>query len=367
MTPHAEFSFTELVEAYFACRSSKRYSATALAFEANLEGNLVQLDEDLRNGTYTPGPSICFVITRPKPREVWAAQFRDRIVHHLFYKRVSPRFHATFVPGSCACIPGKGTLYGAKHLESHIRSITENWSRPAYYLKMDLANFFVSIDKRILFELLAKKIAEPWWLRLAHTILFHDPRTDYQYQGKLGNIELVPHHKRLTSHDANHGLPIGNLSSQFFANILLNELDQFCKHRIRARYYVRYVDDFILLHESAAWLNDARAQIEAWLPEHLGVNVNPRKTILQPVDRGVDFVGQVIKPHYRTTRKRTRNAAIKRIATMPADQLFETANSYFGLFGQASSSHSDRAALANVLRQRGHSINRALTQTYRRG
>lgn len=162
------------------------------------------------------------------------------------------------------------------------------------------------------------------------------------------------------------GLPIGNLSSQFFANVYLNELDQFCKHSVSAKHYIRYVDDFILLHESPQWLNEAHRRIEAFLPDQLGAMLNPKKTILQPVDRGVDFVGHVIRPWSRTTRRRTFNEAIRRVSTIDATDLFETANSYFGLFRQAGHSHHDRTRLANALRRRGQSIKFDLTKTYRR-
>ena len=162
--PHAEFSFSELVQAYFDCRQNKRNTASALAFEQDLERNLGRLNDELLDGTYRPGRSICFVVTRPKAREVWAADFRDRIVHHLLYNKISPRFYASFIADSCACIPGRGTLYAAQRLESKVRSITQNWSRSAFYLKLDLANFFVSIDKRVLRAKLAAKISDPWWL-----------------------------------------------------------------------------------------------------------------------------------------------------------------------------------------------------------
>lgn len=363
---HADFSFEDLVEAYFGCRRSKRNSASALAFETCLERNLLQLDTELRFGTYRPGRSICFVITRPKPREVWAAEFRDRIVHHLFYNKVSPRFHAAFIADSCACIPERGTLYGAKRLEAKIRSITQNWSHPAYYLKMDLANFFVSIDKHVVRELLARKISEPWWMDLADIILFHDPRQNYELRGTPQSIDLVPPHKRLTNQDAEHGLPIGNLSSQFFANVLLNELDQYCKHKLQARHYIRYVDDFILLHESPQWLNGAREYIEAWLPSHLGLNVNPTKTILQPINRGVDFVGHVIKPWRRTIRRRTVLSASERLRNTPDRRLYEVANSYLGLLGQAPESHMDRVHLGQNLLHRGFSINQHFTKMFRK-
>ncbi len=363
---HADFSFEELVQAYFDCRRSKRNSASALAFEQNLERNLIRLRDELADGSYRPGPSICFVITRPKPREVWSAEFRDRIVHHLLYNRISPRFYASFIVDSCACIPGRGTLYAAQRLEAKIRSITQNWSRPAFYLKLDLANFFVSIDKRILRDLIAARVTEPWWMKLAETILFHDPRQSFQYQGDVSRLDSVPSHKRLTNQPENLGLPIGNLSSQFFANIYLDALDQHIKHRICAKHYIRYVDDFVLLHESPQWLNAAMAEIDVFLADRLHARLNPTKTILQPVDRGIDFVGQVIKPWRRVTRRSSFNEAIERVKHVQPESLFETANSYFGLLRQASRSHRDRARLANVLRRRGHSIKSDLTKTYRR-
>ena len=362
----ADFTFQELAQAYFDCRKTKRNSASALAFEANLEHNLRDLYDELQAGTYRPGRSICFVITRPKAREVWAADFRDRIVHHLLHNRIAPYFYARFIADSCACIPGRGTLYAAERLEKKVRSITQNWSRPAYYLKCDLANFFVSIDKNILWGLLAPHIASPWWSWLAHAILFHDPRQDFEYRGVPAMLEKVPAHKRLTNHPGHMGLPIGNLSSQFFANVYLDALDQFIKHRIGARHYIRYVDDFVLLHESAQWLNEAKRQIEAFLLERLAARLNPTKTILQPVDRGIDFVGQVIKPWHRIIRRRTFNEAIHKVATQPAASLMKTANSYYGLLRQATASHQDRANLSNTLRRRGHTIAGDLTKTYRR-
>ena len=360
---HAEFSFTDLVRAYFDCRKHKRNTRSALGFEQNLEHNLLRLYDDLASGAYRPGPSICFVITRPKPREVWAANFRDRIAHHLLYNRISERFHRAFIADSCACIPGRGTLYAARRLESKVRSITKNWSRPAFYLKCDLANFFVSIDKNILWGFLESKIHEPCWLDLAKTILFHDPRKNVDLRGHSDRLALVPAHKSLFNQVADKGLPIGNLSSQFFANVLLDSLDQFVKHQVVAP-YVRYVDDFVLLHESPRWLNAARQRIEAHL-ETLQLRLNPAKTILQPIDRGIDFVGQVVNPWRRTIRRRTYRDALYRVASIPSADLYETANSYFGLMRQATHSRCDRIALAKVIHRRGRAVDRALTKTYR--
>lgn len=361
----ADFSFETLVQAYLDCRRNKRSSRSALAFELNLERNLMQLHTELNAGTYRPGTSICFVVTHPKPREVWAADFRDRIVHHLLYNHIGQRIEDTFIADSCACITGRGTLYAAQRLEGKVRSITQNWQRPAHYLKCDLANFFVSIDKHVLEQQMTARIPEPQWLSLATLILMHDPRENYELRSSRRLLNRVPQHKRLTAQPAHLGLPIGNLSSQFFANIYLDALDKFVKHHLRARHYIRYVDDFILLHESPKQLNAWHEQIEAFLGEQLHARLNPSKTILQPIARGVDFVGQVVKPWRRTTRRRTVEHAARRIATAPAEHLRETANSYFGLLTQASHSHTDRKRLAKTVLLRGKVVNVQLTKTYK--
>jgi RNA-directed DNA polymerase len=356
--------FHQLVAAYIDCRHHKRNTASAQAFEAHLERNLCALHDELASGAYTPGRSICFVVTQPRPREVWAADFRDRVVHHLLYNRIAPRFYARFTADTCACIPGRGTLYAARRLEHQVRSLTHNWSTPAHYLKCDLANFFVSIDKRVLQAQLAAQVPEPWWMHLASTVLMHDPRGDVELRGNAAKLALVPPHKSLFNAPTHHGLPIGNLSSQFFANVLLDDLDQRARHHHRAPHYVRYVDDFILLHESPQWLNAVLADLQAWLPDQLHVRLNPRKTILQPVARGVDFAGHVIKPWHRTTRRGTVAKAVARMQHLPATDVHQVANSYFGLLTQATHSHQDRARFANAVRYRDHSINGSLTKAY---
>lgn len=350
--------------AYYDCRRHKRNTKSALAFELDLERNLVGLFDELAGGTYRPGPSICFVVTRPKAREVWAADFRDRIVHHLLYNRIGERFERAFIADSCACIRGRGTLYAARRLEKKIRSATRNWSRPAWYLKCDVANFFVTIDKAVLAELLEARIPEPWWRGLADLVLFHDPRPDVVLRCRPEDLARVPEYKRLGHQPSHLGLPIGNLSSQFFANVYLDRLDQFVKHVLHARHYVRYVDDFVLVHESREWLRAALDEIEAFLPRALHVRLNPRKTILQPVDRGVDFTGQLIKPWHRRLRRRTFNEALRRTAEVSAADLVATVNSYLGLARQATADRHDRELLARLARRRGHAIDRDLTKAF---
>ena len=357
--------FSLLVEAYLDCRRTKRNSASARAFEAHLESNLCDLHSDLVSGAYRPGRSTCFVTLRPKPREIWAAGFRDRVVHHLIHNRISPRFYRSFTADSCACIPGRGTLYAAQRLEHQVRSITRNWARPAFYLKCDLANFFVAIDKHVLRQQLVPRIEGAWWQALTETVLFHDPRSDVEVRSPASVMRLVPAHKSLFNAPMDTGLPIGNLSSQFFANVHLDALDQFAKHGLRAPHYVRYVDDFVLLHESTSTLGSWHARIAGFLPSQLGAHLNPRKTILQPIARGIDFVGHVIRPWHRTPRSNALANAARRLDEPGADA-FDRINSYFGLLRQSPASRHLRARLANLARDRGFCVSADLTKVYRR-
>lgn len=202
-------------------------------------------------------------------------------------------------------------------------------------------------------------------LALAIKVQQQMPRGDVDLRGRPDLLRRVPPHKSLFNAPAHKGLPIGNLSSQFFANVLLNDLDQHVKHRLRAPHFVRYVDDCVLVHESPGWLNTVLADIDAWLPAVLDLRLNPRKTILQPVGRGIDFVGHVLKPWCRRTRPGTVARAIERIHRMPAADVHPSANSYFGLLRQASHSHADRARLAHAVLRRGHSVDGHLTKAFR--
>lgn len=316
---HAALSFEGLYQAYIDCRRRKRGTASALQFELHLERNLI-----------------------------------------------GQRFERGFIADSCACIKGRGTLYAVERLERHVRSKTQNWSVPAWYLKCDLQNFFVSIEKARLWQLLEPRIPEPWLRDLAHLILFHDPREDYEFRGDIQDLQLVPTYKRLTCQPITHGLPIGNLPSQLGANILLNVLDQHIKHRLRVRHYVRYVDDFVLLGRSPQWLNAVLHDIGMFLPAELGLRLNDKKTILQPVSRGIDFVGQVVLPWHRRLRSRTVDYAEREITTAKPSKLVAMTNSYLGLCRQATKSYGDRIRLCRAVRRRGHAINGALTKIYAR-
>lgn len=329
------FTMDEIVEAYIDCRKGKSNALEAQAFNEYLPHNLRSLYAELNDRSYTIGKTKCFVVTKPRPREVWAACFRDRVVHHVLYNRIAPRFHASFSAGSCACIPGRGTLYGAKRLEKMVRRITHNWSVPGYYLKLDLSNFFVSIHKPTLGYLLHRKIKDDDSRWLTDKVLFHDPVQDTIINSGPALFDRIPPKKSLFYADKDYGLPIGNLSSQFFANVYLDALDKFVDHQIKPLGYIRYVDDFVLLHHDREFLVEAKSRIEVFLADNLKAQINPKKTILQPISRGVDFVGQVIKPWRRISRGRL--AASASAAAKISENKQATINSYLGLMRQTAS------------------------------
>lgn len=359
-----DVTVSELFQAYFDCRKTKRNTCNALAFEQSLERNLMDLYYELHAGNYQPGCSICFVVEYPKVREVWAADFRDRIVHHLLYNRVSERFYRRFICDSYACIPGKGALHAVDRLEHFMRSASQNYAVPTFYLKVDVANFFVSIQKPILDALLARYITEPWWLELCRIILHHDPTSNVKVRSSATLMRRVPAHKSLFNSDG-RGLPIGNLSSQFFANVYLDPLDQFAKHRLKARQFVRYVDDVVMLGHDGAALHDAARQMDDFLGERLALKLHPKKTDINRIEHGINFLGYVVRPHARYVRRSTLHNAHSKIVTAGRDadphQVQSTANSYFGLMRHANA-WRERQRFAQTLRSHGHRVRNDLTR-----
>lgn len=286
-------------------RRAKRNTIHARIFEFNLEKNLFDLYEELLSGNYRIGRTVAFVVETPKIREIWASTFRDRVVHHVIYNRLSPRFYPSFIRNSFACIPGRGTLDGSNRLWAGMRSITRNGRERAYYLQGDVRNFFVSINKDILFRMLTPRIHEKWLFDLTRLVLFHDPRINCLCKSSEALFARVPRYKSLWHAPLSCGLPIGNLTSQFFANVYLDQLDQFIKHVLKAKYYYRYVDDFVILNDSTARLNDYFLRISEFCSRKLALELHPFKKRIAPVEQGIDFIGYVHKPWYRRLRSRT--------------------------------------------------------------
>lgn len=336
-----EKSFDKLVQAYFDCRCRKRNTNAALEFEFNLEDNLISLYEELISGTYKISGGICFIVASPKPREVWAANFRDRIIHHLVYNAVSVRFYSRFIKDTYSCIPKRGSTNAIKSLRAYTRSVTENYTQDAYYLKADIRNFFVSINKDILYEEITKLVDEEWLLKLIRQIIYHDCKKDVYIKSPKWKFNLLPDYKSLWHTEDICGLPIGNLTSQFFSNVYLNVLDQYVKHHWRCKYYCRYVDDFVILDKDPQKLVEIHKDLTRFLKERLKLDLHSDKKSINKIERGIDFVGFVVKPYRTGMRQKTLKRIFKIIREQkenpewftPAElqKFVSTMNSYLGM------------------------------------
>ncbi len=333
-------------DAYFDCRKAKRNSNNQLRFEIDLEKNLVELHHELCSGDYKIGRSVAFIVTHPKIREVWAAEFRDRVVHHVIYNAISDRYFRRFIRDNYACIPGRGTHDGLRRISGFARSITRHWTRPAYFLKADVANFFNSIDRHILINLAEHHVPEEWVRKLMHQVILHDPRTNFSTRSPAVLFEKVPRHKSLLHAPSGKGLPIGNLTSQFFANLYMNELDQYVKHVLKAEYYGRYVDDMVLMHEDPVVLNGWYERMDEFLKSKLAIRLHPNKKHLNLIDKGIDFTGFIIKPGRVYLRQTSLSKCRQKIRAWeregsPVDaealtDISQSLNSYLGMLRQVN-------------------------------
>lgn len=366
MIQQCDLTVSELFQAYYDCRKAKRNTWNAIEFEENLERNLMDLYHELHNKTYIPGKSIMFVVTRPKPREVWAANFRDRIVHHVLYNRYSNTFYNRFIYDSYACIPEKGTLKAANRVQSFIRSATKNQTQPAWFLKADIANFFVSINKKILDDLLMEHINHPWWIWLTRLILHKDPRNNVFIKSDKKLLAKVPPHKSLLNSPSGFGLPIGNLSSQFFANVYLNKLDQYAKHTLKLKYYARYVDDIVIIGPSGSYMHEVYEKMSIFLKQNLGINFHPNKKEINLVSVGINFVGYIIKPWCKYIRRSTINNLYKKSNSKIFEKLRATVNSYFGILRNANA-YKERVKAVKYLSKYGCWFDGHLTKLVRLG
>ena len=344
------FTFEKLYRAYLDCRKTKRKTINALKFEWNLERNLFRLQKELETKTYQIGRSICFVVKDPSPREIFAAEFRDRVVHHLLVNEILGVGEKNFIFDSFACRKNKGTHLAVKRLKIFIRKVAENHKKEAYYLKLDISGFFMSIDHNILYTLIKKLVLKQkrprQWeediLWLAKIIIFHKPTCNYVIKGDFSLFKLIPPRRSLFDSPEGKGLPIGNYSSQFFANLYLNELDQFVKREICCKYYVRYVDDFILLNLDKEQIKSWRDKIKVFLERNLELGLSVEKQKIQPLKTGIEFLGYFVKLDYVLVRRRVVARLKSKLRKSSAEsvsqeKMLATINSYYGHFRHAFS------------------------------
>ncbi|HAT8967604.1 TPA: hypothetical protein JBA93_13045 [Legionella pneumophila subsp. pneumophila] len=316
-----DIGLEEFFEAYAECRQNKRQTMNALQFEVNYEQALIALWQDINERTYRPGRSIAFVIDKPVKREIFAADFRDRIVHHLIIRKLSPLFERAFIYDSYACRKGRGARLGIQRADRFIRQCSRQYTQDCYVLRLDIQGFFMAIDKRILWTRLYHFIGQryfspdkPLLLWLCHRVLANNPTKNCFIKGGRQKWVGFPTDKSLFHAKPHCGLPIGNLTSQTFANFYLNPLDHFIKHDLGVRFYGRYVDDFILVHTDKEHLKQLIPVIKTFLATELKLTLHPKKIYLQHYSKGIQFLGVVIKPHRITSGRRTKGNFYEAIA-----------------------------------------------------
>lgn len=354
----------DIFRAYYDARKNKRNTKQQIAFEMDLEHNLVELYEQIRDRKYQPSPGVCFIVDRPVKREIFASHFRDRVVHHLLFNYLAPLFEARMIFDSYSCRKGKGTSEGISRIEHHIRSCTQNYTYSAYILGLDLKGYFMSIPKKRLYEVISRTLVRcrgrpspdgTHWSKLLdmelidfllRQIIFRDVTKDCEIRGSKSDWEGLPPSKSLLKAAPGIGLPIGDLTSQLFSNIYLSLLDDYVKRVLRCKYYGRYVDDFYIVHESRCYLKEVIPWLQKFLKEELMLELHPDKIWLQHYTRGVKFLGAYIKPHRIYPSKRTVvlfREAIRKLEqecriTDPCpkrlEEMLAVINSYCGHLGQ---------------------------------
>lgn len=309
-----------LTKAYLDARLNERHRPAQLRFELNLESNLRNLREQLIKRAYKPSPPICFVIDTP--REIFAPQFTDRIVSHLLFNMIAPLYDPLFIYDSYSCRLGKGTLFGIERFEKHLRSCTENFSKRAYVLCLDISGYFMSINKQILYDILCSEMKKHknHWEKLIdydfvdyliRVILFRNPTDGAIKLGKLSDWDKLPPHKSLFNAAPGIGLTIGDITSQLFSNIYMNPADHAAKRLIGCKYYGRYVDDIRIVSRDKQFLNSVIKNMNMFLTNELNLTLNPKKTRIIKADKTIDFLGAEI----RKTKRYVTDETIKKFAS----------------------------------------------------
>ena len=319
-------SLPNLLEAFYQAAKGKHKNPAVAAFEFNLSKELLRLQHELCTQTYRPGAYTTFMIYDPKERMISAAPFRDRVVHHALCNVIEPIFEKTFIHDSYANRKGKGTHRAIERYQHYAR-------RYRYVLKCDVKKFFPSLDHAILKQELRWKIACPDTLWLIDLIIDNSNPQEEHIAYFAGDDLFTPQERR-------RGLPIGNLTSQFWANVYLNRFDHFVKEKLGVAGYVRYVDDFVLFSNSKEQLAEYKQAVIKRLAD-LRLLPHPNKTHIHKVEKGVPFLGFRVYPAWRIVRKenvrRYRRFCDKKIEQQVSPQQIESGlNSWLGhvRFGQ---------------------------------
>ena len=307
-------------------KQDKRKKQDVQEFEFNLEQNLFDLCRELKSKEYIHRPYTGFYIYDPKVRHVHKASVRDRVLHHAVFRILNPIFDQTFIANSFSCRVGKGTHKGVLAIEKMIRAESKNFTRPCFVLKCDVKKFFASIDHQILLSILRRKIKDENTIWLLEKI-------------------IASFNTEQASFLTHRGLPIGNLTSQLFANVYMNELDQFIKHKLKVRHYARYTDDFVIISTDKIYLRNILDSISNFLSQNLKLSLHPEKVSIRACHQGIDFLGYVAFPYHRLVRSKTKRRVFRKLkeriaqyrnGSISEKSLSQSLQSYLGVLSHAN-------------------------------
>ena len=359
---------------YVQARKNKRNTHNQLAFELNQETNLHHLAKAIYERKYAPKPCIAFIINKPVMREIFAADFTDRVIHHFIYRCIYPIIDRKLIHDTYSCRVGKGTLFGIDRAKGFMRSCSQDFTKDTYFLKLDIEAYFMNMHHDILFEQVIamlpqnKKsflgISRETLIYLIRQTIFNNVAENCRIKGSKSDWDDLPPSKSLFNYPSNTGLPIGNLTSQVFGNVYMNDFDHFVKKEMKVKYYGRYVDDMLFVHNDKSFLEDIISQLSHFLLSHFQLKIHPNKIVLKSVNEGIPFLGQIIKPHYTYIGNRTKNnfyQAIQEInkvmAVVPQftwQQLCDiraTLNSYIGCMHHTNSFKLRKSMLDRLIQR----------------
>ena len=341
-------------------------------FEANLKDNLDTLCDELLGRTYRALPSKCFIVDYPKKREVFAAMFRDRVVHHLYFRYTHQLFERTFIADTYSCIVGRGTLYGVERVRHHIRQASLNWQEECYAMSLDIRGYFMHIDRVRLLKIATgslKKMSghkvgltddvpfpsgvllteQTTWaevrdfdflLWLTKQIVMLDPMENCIIVGDPSGWDGLDPAKSMRNLQPGLGLPIGNLTSQLYSNVYLNVFDQYVKRGLACRHYGRYVDDSVMIDPDKEWLLAQVPKVREFLLDELGLELHQGKIHIQEVHKGVEFLGTFVKPYREYVSNRTLDRMQKKLQQVDLrnrEAALRSVNSYLGIMSHTAS------------------------------
>lgn len=300
-------SLENILAAWRKFVKGKKGNEDVTSFAMHLMDNLLSLHRDLRSMRYEHGMYCAFVVNDPKRRDIHKSSVQDRIVHHVLYRALYQYFDARFIQHSYSCRVEKGTHRALDCFRDFGRRVSRNNTRTCWVLKCDIKKFFASINHEVLKSILRRHINDADILTLCSKVI-----DSFEVESGSGT-----------------GLPLGNLTSQLFVNVYMNEFDQFVKHTLKAKYYIRYADDFVILSHDKEWLASLLPRFQSFLGQQLHLELHPNKISISTLASGVDFLGWVHFPHHRVMRTTTKRRALRRIKEVKGDAA--TVQSYLGL------------------------------------